>query len=440
MLDLTYFILNSSSPAEPSINPQTSLGLEQFLELTDDSIDKDNLILDPSSFVLLFAEILANTPVKSEINSSSSGLDPNTANASTADLENMGKSTNKEDMTNRMDLARSENQTSIKNELPINSGTLNIAIDNQAGSAALQKNVPSLLDNQFNTGSNLEQFPPDSLENNVALAWINSENFQPPMSASATNELADEVYPESEAPSVELAESNKLTEIVKKDAPPKNSKILDPIPVNDKVTPNSKDDWYKSDQFATTPLSEMDSVSLKQELQINSNLSENGQYIIQPNAFANKENQIATNIPEVKTLEIPVDLNHSQWTNKFSEHIIWLGHQGIKSALIKIHPEDWGPLEISIKVVKDSASVNINSHNSHVRDIVDQALPKLREMMSEQGLNLSDVHIGSDADSRPFAHHNNVPSEEVLMINPDDEIQLTPLTKRPQEGIIDYFA
>jgi len=89
MLDLTYFILNSSSPAEPSINPQTSLGLEQFLELTDDSIDKDNLILDPSSFVLLFAEILANTPVKSEINSSSSGLDPNTTNASSADLENM---------------------------------------------------------------------------------------------------------------------------------------------------------------------------------------------------------------------------------------------------------------------------------------------------------------------------------------------------------------
>ncbi len=46
-------------------------------------------------------------------------------------------------------------------------------------------------------------------------------------------------------------------------------------------------------------------------------------------------------------------------------------------------------MEISVKMVKDSAVVTINSHSAQVRDSVDQAIPRLRDMMAEQGVNFS---------------------------------------------------
>jgi flagellar hook-length control protein FliK len=449
MLDLTYFILNSSSLTEPSLNAQDILRLEQPVELTDELVDSNNLIIDPSSFVLLFAEILANTPVKSnpepDSDSSAPASSPTFAsstmlNSSTKlELANKEELADKEILTNKIDLTRIENQISTQNELPITSDGRKATTDTEITHAAQQNNATTLLLNiplnTTDTDSEPEQLFLNRLENNVAMAWINSDSFHPPQPVVTTSEPAEEVLPELAALLREPKESSEVK--LKKDASSGYDKILDPL--NTKAPINSQEEWPKSLQLPTSASissAKINGSNIKQQPQTDSIQTE--QYVIQPDALVNKESQRAIEMP-LKSLEIPVDLANSQWANKFSEHIIWLGHQGIKSALIKIHPEDLGPLEISIKVVKDSASININSHSSHVRDLVDQALPKLREMMSEQGLNLSDVHIGSDTNARQFSHHS-APAEEAMMMGSDDEVQLTPLAKRTQEGIIDYFA
>lgn len=118
-----------------------------------------------------------------------------------------------------------------------------------------------------------------------------------------------------------------------------------------------------------------------------------------------------------------------------------MGHQGVKSAVIKINPEDLGPLEISVKVVKESASVNVISPSSHVHEIVDQALPKLREMMAAQGLDLADVTYGTgtSADSRQSDQQNNG-TNQTMTQDVDEGALVTSLKKRPSKGLIDYFA
>lgn len=144
------------------------------------------------------------------------------------------------------------------------------------------------------------------------------------------------------------------------------------------------------------------------------------------------------NIPQSFT--IPTDIDHPEWSKQFSDHVMWLGQQGIKSAVIKLHPEDLGPLEISIRVVNDSASVNIASHSQQVRDLIDQSLPRLQEMMAEQGLNLSEVNIDADTKERQFDRHANNPSAD-LASNSEEEVILTPIkNKAIPQGIIDYFA
>lgn len=150
-------------------------------------------------------------------------------------------------------------------------------------------------------------------------------------------------------------------------------------------------------------------------------------------------NQTATTTA-AKTVEISVPVNNPQWADKFSEQIAWLGQQGIKSAQIKIHPEDLGPIEINIKMDKNDASVNIVSHSAMVRDIIEQAMPKLRDMMAEQGLNLSDVHINSDQGSRQSSQGSAQKEPDRSFVAPEDEIQLVSTPKKPPKRLVDYFA
>lgn len=144
-----------------------------------------------------------------------------------------------------------------------------------------------------------------------------------------------------------------------------------------------------------------------------------------------------------KALDIPLPLNHAQWGDKFSEHIVWLGKNDIQSALIKINPEELGPLEISVKVSKDSTSVTILSHSIQARDIVDQALPRLREMMAEQGLNLTDVQVSADQRSSQFSQNSsNQDSQNEYSFGreAEEEVQMITSAKKPPKGLVDYFA
>ncbi len=152
------------------------------------------------------------------------------------------------------------------------------------------------------------------------------------------------------------------------------------------------------------------------------------------------ENHTPAFDPTLQTLTIPIGIDKPEWSQQFSDHIVWLGQQEVKSAVIKIHPEDLGPLEINIKVINDSASVSITIHSHHVREIIDQSLPKLQAMMAEQGLNLSEVQIDSDASPRQFSQQNNDTQEE-LTHTLEDEMGVTPLkNKKAIKGLVDYFA
>lgn len=140
----------------------------------------------------------------------------------------------------------------------------------------------------------------------------------------------------------------------------------------------------------------------------------------------------------VKTVSIPVEVTHPQWKEQFAEHVVWLGQNKTISALIKLHPEELGPIEINIKMVKDAASIVINSHSTHVCQLVEQSMPRLREMMVDQGLSLADVQVNADTHSQNDARQNN--SDQGMGTATEDEALLTPLAKKSVKGLIDYFA
>lgn len=140
-----------------------------------------------------------------------------------------------------------------------------------------------------------------------------------------------------------------------------------------------------------------------------------------------------------KAIDLPQHLSNPEWSDDFNQQIIWLGQQKINNAVIKLNPQEFGPIEISIKMLNEETSISIMTHTTQVRDLVEQALPRLREMMTDQGLNLSQVTIESNENQRQSAKQQYEPllNEAVSVEEPVEE---TVSIVKTSKGIIDYFA
>ncbi|HHF7344138.1 TPA: flagellar hook-length control protein FliK [Legionella feeleii] len=141
-----------------------------------------------------------------------------------------------------------------------------------------------------------------------------------------------------------------------------------------------------------------------------------------------------------KVIELSQSVVNPEWGNEFNQQIIWIGQQKIKSATIKLNPQELGPLEVSIKVVKEAATVNITTHSAPVRDLIEQALPRLRDMMAEQGINLSQVNIESNNNHRQQSPQYDEKIRVDQEVNDEQALATTSLTARVSKRLIDYFA
>lgn len=81
------------------------------------------------------------------------------------------------------------------------------------------------------------------------------------------------------------------------------------------------------------------------------------------------------------------------FTDEVGDKITWMAHQGVQSASLQMTPEHMGPVEVKISVQDGSATVSINAAHADTRAALEQALPRLREMFSTQGMNLTDASV-----------------------------------------------
>jgi len=91
--------------------------------------------------------------------------------------------------------------------------------------------------------------------------------------------------------------------------------------------------------------------------------------------------------------KITEPFNHPRWQQSFSERVVFLGQQQIKGASIQLNPPELGPLNINIKFDQQQISIMFTSAHGAVRDVIEEALPRLREMFEDNGLSLGDVNI-----------------------------------------------
>jgi flagellar hook-length control protein FliK len=92
-------------------------------------------------------------------------------------------------------------------------------------------------------------------------------------------------------------------------------------------------------------------------------------------------------------------LSHPEWSKDVGERIVWMSSKAIPSAEIRLNPQHLGPISIRVDVTDDKATVAFTAQHAVVRETLEASIPKLREMMSAQNLNLVEVNVSQGSAS-----------------------------------------
>lgn len=122
-------------------------------------------------------------------------------------------------------------------------------------------------------------------------------------------------------------------------------------------------------------------------------------------AVQNAQSRTAQSVPTQAQTQAQLDAHQQlltpRWGQAVGERMIMMAQHGPRSAQIQLDPPELGSMQIRVHVQgQDQISVSFTSANPAVRDALEQQMPRLREMLAEQGLQLSEGSISDDSSRR----------------------------------------
>ncbi|WP_318446360.1 flagellar hook-length control protein FliK [Photobacterium leiognathi] len=106
--------------------------------------------------------------------------------------------------------------------------------------------------------------------------------------------------------------------------------------------------------------------------------------------------------PQIAAAQVqtPLLLTKDQAGEQISERINMMMAKNLKQVDIRLDPPELGKIQIKLTLNQDQASVQFTVNNSQIRDMVEHAMPRLREMMHQQGLQLAQGSVSQDNSSQ----------------------------------------
>ena len=90
-------------------------------------------------------------------------------------------------------------------------------------------------------------------------------------------------------------------------------------------------------------------------------------------------------------------LGNQGWGDELVSRVKWQIGKEIQEVKISLNPRELGPLQVKINIIDDQAHVQFVAHHGSVRDAIEEAIPRLREMLEQTGLMLADADVSQQS-------------------------------------------
>lgn len=130
--------------------------------------------------------------------------------------------------------------------------------------------------------------------------------------------------------------------------------------------------------------------------------------------------------PASARVSVPVHVSFGQpsWAGAIAERSAMMASQRIEMAEIQLDPPELGPLQVRVHVQHDQASVSFVSASAQVRESLEQASLRLKDILGEQGLTLVDVDV-SDRQNQSNDDQKEGDISRKVIGNEDDDLLTT---------------
>ena len=146
----------------------------------------------------------------------------------------------------------------------------------------------------------------------------------------------------------------------------------------------------------------------------------------------------------VQSNKLAPQVGSPAWDQALGQKVVWMVQGAQQTATLTLNPPDLGPMQVTLNVSNNQATANFTAHQPEVRHALEAAMPRLREMLNDAGIQLgqSNVSAGNPNQQNAFndqrqdgrqSGQNNSATEPVIHVS-------TVPVPTVGKGIVDTFA
>ena len=99
-----------------------------------------------------------------------------------------------------------------------------------------------------------------------------------------------------------------------------------------------------------------------------------------------------TSLRPTSLIEAPVGT--PLFADEAAQRVTWMAKNGIEHAEIRVTPPDMGPIQVSIDMHHNEATINFVVTQTDTRVALEDSLHRLEEMLADSGISLAQANVG----------------------------------------------
>jgi len=133
------------------------------------------------------------------------------------------------------------------------------------------------------------------------------------------------------------------------------------------------------------------------------------------------------------------------WGEVLGDRVMWMVGQQQQGAELRLNPPALGPMEIKLSMSEGQATLTFSTQHLPVKEALEAATPRLREMFAESGISLGSVsvNLGSSSSQQGEPQQAGRQTQEWGQAQPESDFTSmlpTAVTSLGRNGMVDFFA